>query len=76
MATFVRHTWFDRDLSVAGRVLVERPDGTVRSELVRIDSPILRIPTLAIHLDREVSKGFSFNTETQLLPVLATAVKA
>ncbi|KAI8986409.1 peptidase M18 [Pilobolus umbonatus] len=69
------HTWFDRDLSVAGRVLIEGADGTFKHTLVKIDRPILRIPTLAIHLDRTANDGFSFNKETQLAPILATEVK-
>lgn len=40
-----------------------------------IDSPILRVPTLAIHLDRSANDAFKFNTESQLTPVLATAAK-
>ena len=49
------YTWFDRDLTVAGRALVrDRRDGSVRHRLVRIDRPIMRIPTLAIHLSRTV----------------------
>ncbi|KAF7728169.1 hypothetical protein EC973_006563 [Apophysomyces ossiformis] len=70
------HTWFDRDLSVAGRVLVEKDNGTFQHTLVKIDRPILRIPTLAIHLDRSSNDGFSFNKETQLAPILATETKA
>ncbi|RUS19472.1 aminopeptidase I zinc metalloprotease-domain-containing protein [Endogone sp. FLAS-F59071] len=69
------HTWFDRDLSVAGRVFVEHDDGTHHNTLVRIDRPILRIPSLAIHLDRSANEAFKFNTESQLTPVLATAAK-
>ncbi|CAO3649828.1 unnamed protein product [Cunninghamella echinulata] len=70
------HTWFDRDLSVAGRVLVEQQDGTFKHSLVKVDRPLLRIPTLAIHLDRTANDGFKFNKETQLAPILATSVKA
>nr|ATG71275.1 Zn-dependent exopeptidases superfamily protein [Hesperocyparis bakeri] len=73
------HTWFDRDLSVAGRVIVKKNIKGVPSyshELVRIQEPILRVPTLAIHLDRGSNDGFKVNTQSHLLPVLATAIKA
>ncbi|GLE05141.1 hypothetical protein PINS_up014129 [Pythium insidiosum] len=70
------HTWFDRDLGLAGRVIVRESDSSFRSRLVLINKPIMRIPTLAIHLDREVSQGFSFNKETHLRPVIATAARA
>ncbi|CAI7797796.1 unnamed protein product [Closterium sp. NIES-53] len=94
------HTWFDRDLGIAGRVILRHVDGEAGGEggagegggeggkvgsvarvrlehrLVQIDRPIMRIPTLAIHLDREVNtSGFKPNTQTHLLPVLATAIK-
>lgn len=68
------HTWFDRDLSVAGRVLVNR-DGKIVPELVCVKDPILRIPNLAIHLDRTVSsEGFKPNAEANTAPILATAL--
>jgi len=67
------YTWFDRDLSIAGRVLVETADGTVESRLVCVKEPIVRIPNLAIHLNRGVnSEGFKFNMETELVPILAS----
>ena len=43
------HSWFDRDLSLAGRVVVAHRDGSFQSKLIKIDRPLLRIPTLAIH---------------------------
>lgn len=73
------HTWFDRDLTVAGRVIIrEEKAGSVSytHRLVRIEEPIMRIPTLAIHLDRGVNDGFKVNTQSHLLPVLATFIKA
>jgi aspartyl aminopeptidase len=70
------HTWFDRDLSVAGRVFVANALGDIESRLVYIPRPIMRIPSLAIHLDRTVSDAFKFNSETHLVPVLESSVKA
>ncbi|MCJ1463767.1 hypothetical protein MMC07_002376 [Pseudocyphellaria aurata] len=58
---------FDRDLSVAGRAIVKNKNGDFVPKLVKIDRPILRIPTLAVHLDRQ--ETFSFNKETQLFPI-------
>jgi aspartyl aminopeptidase len=61
------HTWFDRDLSIAGRAMVRTKDGNIEQRLVKVDRPVLRIPTLAIHLDRQ--ETFQFNKETQLFPI-------
>ncbi|KKZ64312.1 aspartyl aminopeptidase [[Emmonsia] crescens] len=61
------HTWFDRDLGIAGRAMVRNANGSIEGKLVHIDRPILRIPTLAIHLDRQ--ETFAFNKETQLFPI-------
>lgn len=60
------HTWFDRDLSLAGRVVLT--DGS--EHLVRLDEPLARVPSLAIHLNRDVNRdGLSVNPQQQLLPV-------
>lgn len=64
------HSWFDSDLAIAGRVLVsDKKTGNIISRLVDLKKPLLKIPTLAIHLDREVNQKFEFNKESQLLPV-------
>jgi len=71
------YTWFDRDLSLAGRVIVEKSDDKFESHLVDIKRPILKIPSLAIHLNRDIgTEGFKPNPQTHLLPVLATSIKA
>jgi aspartyl aminopeptidase len=72
------YSWLDRDLSVAGRAIVEgSTPGTFESRLVCVDRPILRIPSLAIHLNRGVNTdGLKLNAEDHLAPVLCTAVKA
>ena len=45
------HSWFDRDLGLAGRVVVADAKGNFHTKLVKIDKPLLRIPTLAIHCE-------------------------
>lgn len=49
------HTWFDRDLSLAGRVIAREKDGSFSHKLIKLKRPILRVPTLAIHLDPYVN---------------------
>ena len=63
------NSWLDRDLSLSGRVAVRDGDG-VRETLVNLERPILRIPQLAIHLDREISsKGLLLNKQRHMAPV-------
>lgn len=61
------HTWFDRDLSIAGRVMVKDKDGNFVQRLIKVNKPIIRIPTLAIHLHRQTN--FDPNKETELFPI-------
>ncbi|KAG5989356.1 hypothetical protein E4U43_004519 [Claviceps pusilla] len=64
------HSWFDRDLSIAGRVLVREGDSFVQ-KLVKVEKPLLRIPTLAIHLHRQTN--FDPNKESELFPIIGLA---
>ena len=62
--------WFDRDLSLAGRVTF-REGGKVQSLLIDFEQPIAVIPNLAIHLNREANQGWAINAQTELPPILA-----
>lgn len=62
--------WFDRDLSLAGRVTF-RHGGRLESRLIDFQAPIATIPNLAIHLNREANKGWEINRQTELPPLLA-----
>ena len=64
------HPWYDRDLSIAGRVTGADEEGKLISALVDFRDPIAFIPSLAIHLDREANKGRDINPQTELSPVV------
>ena len=61
--------WFDRPLSIAGRVLVETENG-VASKLVDIDRDLLMIPNVAIHMNRKANDGYAYNPAVDLLPLM------
>jgi len=68
------NSWLDRDLGIAGRVLVRDDRGAIGSRLVCLDQPLARVPQLAIHLDREVNdKGLVLSRQDHLAPVLGLA---
>ncbi len=67
------NSWLDRDLGIAGVLVVRRPDGSTEEILVRVDQPWLRIPQLAIHLDRDVnSAGLRLDPQRHLTPIWGT----
>lgn len=65
------NTWLDRDLGISGRLALRGPGGTTASRLVRIDEPLLRVPQLAIHLDRTVNEGLSLDPQRHVAPLWA-----
>lgn len=61
-------TWLDRPLSVAGRVVIKENNGLV-TKLVNIDRDLLVIPNVAVHMNRDMNKGFEYNAQTDLIPL-------
>ena len=68
----IMSTWLDRPLSLAGRVLVEA-DGKIESRLLDIDRDLLLIPNVAIHMNRRINEGQSWNAAVDMIPLLGTA---
>lgn len=64
------YTWFDRPLSLAGRVLV-RDGNRIESRLVALNRDVALIPSLAIHMDGGVNKGFAPNRASDLFPLIS-----
>ncbi len=68
------HTWIDRELSVSGRVIVRTPKGN-ESRVVDLKQPIAMIPNAAIHMNRDINKGFEYNKQTHLQAILSVGGK-
>jgi len=68
----ILYTWFDRPLSISGRVIL-RGDSPLRprTELIKINRPLLTIPHLAIHYNRSVNEGNPLSKQRDMLPVMA-----
>lgn len=67
----ILYTWFDRPLSLAGRVILRGEDAlNPRSVLVRFDRSLMTIPHLAIHYNRQVNEGNKLSAQKDMLPVV------
>ncbi len=64
--------WFDRDLSIAGRVAYKDSSGKIKEALIDLKKAIAVIPSLAIHLDREANKGREINAQTDIVPIITS----
>lgn len=61
-------TWFDRPLSIAGRILI-RDGNSYITKLINIDRDLVLIPNVAIHMNRTVNDGYSYNKQVDMLPL-------
>lgn len=69
----ILYTWFDRPLSLAGRVIVRNPENPTRpiTRLIDFSDPVLIIPHLAIHFNRSVNDGNHLSKQKDMLPIAA-----
>ena len=65
----IMSTWMDRPLSVAGRVMVETPEG-VKIQLVDFDQDLMIMPNVAIHMNRSVNDNYKWNPASDTIPML------
>lgn len=70
----INYTWFDRPLSIAGRVLT-LDDADLSKNLINIDKDLLVIPSQAVHVNRSVNESANFNRQTDMLPIMALTDK-
>ncbi len=63
--------WFDRSLSIAGRVIVKAGAGKLETRLVDFDRDLCMLPSLAIHMNREANDGYKYNAQKDMLPLIS-----
>ena len=64
----IMSTWFDKPLSIAGRALV-RDNGRLTTKLVDLERDAALIPNMPIHFNRDINSGYSYNPQTDMLPL-------
>jgi len=64
--------WFDRDLSIAGRVAYKDTQGNIREALIDMRKAVAVIPSLAIHLDENANKERTVNAQTDIVPIITS----
>lgn len=64
-------SWFDRPLTIAGRVLVKEDDLSIKTRLLYIDRDLLMIPNVAIHFNRDINSGYKYNRQIDLCPLFS-----
>lgn len=67
----ILNTWLDRPLSLAGKVVIRGKDAFhPETRFLNIDRPVLTVPNLAPHINREINKGYEYNKQKDMLPIL------
>jgi aspartyl aminopeptidase len=64
-------TWMDRPLSIAGRILLRQGDGSIATTLLDFNRPLVLIPSVAVHMNRNVNDGYAFNKQIDMLPLFS-----
>ncbi len=67
----INSTWLDRNLSIAGRIVIENKSGENESVFVDFKDPVAFVPNQAIHMNREVNKGFEYNKQNHLQALIS-----
>lgn len=65
----IHHTWIDRPLTIAGRVMVNTGDNRITAKLLYLDKDLCIIPSLAIHMDRNINSNHNFNPAKDMIPL-------
>ncbi len=63
--------WFDRPLSIAGRVIIQTKQG-ISSQLIQFKENLAMIVNLAIHMNRKVNEGYEYHVQTDMLPLISS----
>lgn len=67
-------SWLDRTLSLCGRMVYEEDDMLIEKN-IKFDEDLVTIPNLAIHLNREINNGYTYNQQKEMLPIVETITK-
>ena len=64
-------TWFDRPLSIAGRIILKK-DNKIVTKLVNFDKNVASLPSIPIHFNREANSGFNYNLAVDMVPTISS----
>ena len=67
----IMSSWLDRPLSIAGRIAFSTPNG-IKTQLINLENTTVVIPNVAIHMQREINDGFTFNPQVDTIPLFGS----